>query len=311
MMDQIKEMVEMRKDEIDLIQLQVRALERIGAFVQGLRDLGGAFDVDCDFPAAGVVLINIDLGGFGEETHTQTVVSGDVCIKANPDALRASLKNTVGDAPDQTVPEPKPQLKTGDWTDAEMQRLHDLDKQGLETSDIAVRLGRSAQSVGVKRHWLKKNAPTPKPASPKPATSIQDVTPVPTAPSAPKDGRSGSVGVPSSRSDRSTVPATKLGSRSGGLPRDFSSAEIEAHVRFVHAEADPFWDLEADLILVNALIRGDGAQGAVAELSDRDNAPTRGAVVVRWQTLCPQVTIANQSHLKAALERLIRERDDG
>lgn len=177
----------------------------------------------------------------------------------------------------QTDPEPAP-LKAGPWSGDELRELERLLGAGKTVMEIAAALNRSPQGVGAQVGRLKGRATRPADVPPAPETEPEP-TPAPEVPAflvsqsvQPKPVRAADrrAAVPESTAWNRHIVRTRLDGLGNVAP----------------------WTPEADLALVEGLMRGDGMSGTSEKLGI-----ARAECVARWNDLCPEKGIDQQKWL--------------
>lgn len=194
----------------------------------------------------------------------------------------------------------RPMVYPAPWTAEEERRLVQLKQQGYGWQDIAVKIGRPPE--GVKFRWYSKlkrgvdKSPedVADPATPS-TTSFPAAVPTAADLSLPQPVHAGGMGGDREPAPRDDEPVTEH--PDGGVIwcKDMTRADIARHLDSLPCREE--WPVRADLMLVTAVIRGDGITGAAEQLKvSRDNA------LHRWHTLLNVVSLDNQRHLVAELQ---------
>jgi hypothetical protein len=322
MMETVKDMIERRKDDKQVLDAEIRVLQRVNDFVVGVKDVIPDIEIDVDCPRDGAITIRMFVGSDVErvENSGATFLSDmqrlkDTCppfqrmcdAVQTVDALASisSLQNfehlefrdtnfihPKASDPDKTLPPPPNDYKTGDWTDEEIELAKNMDADGKSIAEISSALNRRGPGVSAKLRAFARAASDPvagaaEPDAEGPVSEVRDEV----------------GGISSSLPDHPVAHTPKI-KATNGVARDMPKDVWETHVGLIAVEcADhPFWTIERYLILAEALLRGDGIPGAIAALSKFDGCPPREAMIQAWKTLCPQVTIENQKRLIAALK---------
>jgi hypothetical protein len=296
MSDDLKEMIERRKDHAARLRAEQQVLERVAGFRDGLLSVLSDVVVDVECRCDGQVSILIDVGKRDDEDRA--VVGDHLEITTiTPDLGRIKL------------PEDVP-YKTGEWSDEEMSELRRLNDAGKTIAEISGALHRRGPGISAKLRAIKRQDEA--------VSEAMDVGPEVSDVSGDRKGFSssqpdpvvaGNVGAEVKASaSAETASASFIRAphmipySEAKLARDYTQAEWINHIMAVRrASSGGPWSQEADIALVEALAAGDGISGALERLGEEFD---RSMVISRWKTLCPQVTLKNQERLLKALRGL-------
>ena len=303
MSDDLKEMIERRKDHAARLRAEQQVLERVAGFRDNLLSVLSDVVVDVECRCDGQVSILIDVGKRDDEDRA---VVGDhkEISTITPDLERIKRSEDVP-------------YKTGEWSDEEMSELRRLNDAGKTIAEISDALHRRGPGISAKLRAMKRQEEAVSEATDK-GPEVSDVSGDRKgfSSSQPDPVVAGNVGVevkasaPAETAVASFETAVTSFLRAplmipyseAKLARDYTQAEWINHVMAVRrvSSGGP-WSQEADIALVEALAAGDGISGALERLGEEFD---RSMVISRWKTLCPQVTLKNQERLLTALRGL-------